>query len=261
LSKQTVGAPEDAFARVPDDWYVGFHTGLAASFWRAVGATTADRDAQLVRELLGPEVRTVLDVPCGDGRLTIRLAAAGLTATGVDIASAEVEHARRAAERESAQTRFLVGDLRALPDVGPVDAVVSWGNSFGYLTPAETARSLGEMHRVLRPGGRLVLESMSVAESMLVGDLSATAEYEFGGIRMTMANRYRPAESRMESDLVFEDSDGHVERGRVAHHVHTTGEVVRLLEAAGFREVVLLDGDGTSPYELGSSKLIVVAER
>jgi hypothetical protein len=48
--------------------------------------------------------------------------------------------------------------------VGRVDAVVSWGNSFGYLVPAETARSLAQMHAALRPGGRLVLESVTVAE-------------------------------------------------------------------------------------------------
>jgi SAM-dependent methyltransferase len=258
LNSQNTGVPEEALPRVPDEWYVGFHDGLAARFWRAVGATMADRDAELVLELLGPEVRSVLDVPCGDGRLTIRLAAAGLAMTGVDIAAGEVEYARSAVAGAGVEARFLVGDLRALPDVGPVDALISWGNSFGYLSPGETAGSLSEMHRLLRPGGRLVMESLTVAESMLAGGVRPTAEYEFSGIRMRTINHYRVAESRLESDLVFEDSEGHVERRRSAHHVHTSGEIVRFLEGAGFRDVTLLDGDG-SPYELGSSKLIVVA--
>ena len=34
---------------------------------------------------------------------------------------------------------------------------------------------------------------------------------------------------------------------RAAHHVHTTGEVVRLLRGAGFRDVALLGADGTAP--------------
>ena len=254
------GARRDPLPRVPDDWFEGFHEGLVARFWRAAGATMADDDDRLVRSLLDlPPGASVLDVPCGDGRLTIRLAAAGYAATGVDIAAAEVERAGRAAAEAGVPARFAVGDLRALPDVGPVDAVLSWGNSFGYLTPAHTARSLAGMHAVLRPAGRLLLESHTVAESLLARGFERRAVYEFGGVRMTSEARYRPAESRLESEYTLEDADGHVQRARAAHHVHTTGEVVRLLRAAGFRDVTLLSGDGTTPYELGSARLIVVA--
>ena len=85
--------------RVPDEWYVGFHRGLAARFWRAAAATMAEDDARVVLGVLDlPPGAAVLDVPCGDGRLTRRLAAAAT---------------------------FLAGDLRALPDVGPQDAIVS----------------------------------------------------------------------------------------------------------------------------------------
>jgi SAM-dependent methyltransferase len=253
------GAPTDLPARVPDDWYVGFHRGLAARFWRAAGATMADDDGRLVRRLLDAPGGAVLDVPCGDGRVALRLAAAGYSVIGVDIAAGELEHARRAAAQAGVEARFVPGDLRALPDVGPVDAIVSWGNSFGYLTPADTARSLAGMRSALRPGGRLILESLTIAESLLVRGIEPRAEWEFGGVRMTAVNRYRAEESRLESDYLFEDVDGHVERARAAHHVHTAGELVRLLRAAGFREVSLLGGDGACPYELGTPRLIATA--
>jgi hypothetical protein len=41
--------------------------------------------------------------------------------------------------------------------------------------------------------------------------------------------------------------------------VHTAGELVRLLQDAGFGAVELLGADGASPYRLGSSRLIAVA--
>ena len=78
-------------------------------------------------------------------------------------------------------------------------------------------------------------------------------------MRMTAHNVYRAEESRLESDYVFEDGSGAVETARAAHHVHTSGELVRMLRAAGFAEVELRGADGTTPYELGAAKLIVVA--
>ena len=98
----------------------------------------------------------------------------------------------------------------------PVDAVVSWGNAFGYLVPEDTARSLTGMRRRLRPGGRLLLESLTVAESLLAHGVGERDEHTFGGIRMTSVSRYRVAESRLESDLEFEDADGRVEHARSA---------------------------------------------
>ena len=198
----------------------------------------------------------MLDVPCGDGRLTRPLAQAGYEATGIDLSEPEIEHAR---ELAGGLVRFEVGDLRALPDVGRFDAVVSWGNSFGYLTPAETPASLAGFRRALKPGGRLILESLTVAESFLVGGISAQTEYTFGGVTMKGTNSYRAAESRYESEYEFEDEHGHVERSSGAHHVHTTGEVVRLLHAAGFAEVELRGPDGQGAYEFGDRRMIAVA--
>ena len=212
--------------RVPDEWFVGFHQGLAARFWRAAAAAMAEDDTQVVRRLLPDPPATVLDVPCGDGRLTTRLAAAGYAVTGVDLIASEVEHAR---------------------------------NAFGYLVPAETAGSLAGMRAALRPGGRLVLESMTVAESFLVAGFKPSTEWEYGGIRLSATNHYRVSESRLESDFTFEDAEGHVEHTRAAHHVHTSGEVVRMLQQAGFGEIELLGSDGVEPYALGSPRLIAVA--
>lgn len=243
--------------RVPDDWYVGFHAGLAARFWRAAGAAMIDADEQVLRRVLGESPATLLDVPCGDGRVALALARRGWRVTGIDLAVGEVELARARAGAEALDARFLVGDLRSLPPVGRFDVVLSWGNSFGYLTPPETASSLRGLRAALRHGGVLVLETLTTAESLLVRGVQPTAVHEFDGIRMEVANRYRADESRLESDLRFE-ADGVVEHARAAHRVHTTGELVRLLHGAGFADVELRGPDGVAPFELGDPRLVVV---
>ncbi|WP_170179348.1 class I SAM-dependent methyltransferase [Solirubrobacter pauli] len=227
---------------------MGFHEGLAARFWQAAGEAMLDADFAVVAALLPPS-GSVLDVPCGDGRLSRRLAEAGYDVTGIDIAPGALALAPPG-------LRLQQGDLRALPDIGPVDAALSWGNSFGYLAPKDTARSLAGLRRVVKPGGTLILESGAVAESMLARGVSGRSEHGFGGITMRSARTYRPQESRLEVESEFE-ADGVVEHGRAAYYVHTTGEVVRMLHAAGFADVELRGDDG--PYEVGAPRMIAVA--
>jgi SAM-dependent methyltransferase len=227
--------------RVPDDWFVGFHHGLAARFWHAAAATMATDDGRLVRARLPRG--SVLDVPCGDGRIARELLAAGYDVTGIDISPDALAAAHG--------FPVLLGDLRALPEIGPFDGAVSWGNSFGYLTPEDTARSLAGLRRVIRPGGTLVIESRVIAETLFPVREGVT-EHTFGGIKMTTTHRYVVAESRLENEYVFE-ADGVVERGRSAYFVHTAGELVRMLHAAGFDDVSLGD------YTVGSPRLIAVA--
>jgi SAM-dependent methyltransferase len=229
-----------------DEWYVGFHTGLAARFWRAAGATMVQADLEVIMRLLPAPPARVLDVPCGDGRIADPLEAAGYDVTGVDIVQQD--------------PRFVQGDLRALPDgLGTFDAVISWGNSFGYTTPAETERSLRQFKARLEPGGTLILESLTIAEGFLTSAFSPTASYTFGGITMAATNTYNPRRSRLESDWVFTDEHGHEERASGAHHVHTTGEVVRMLQAAGFEQIALKGPDGIAEYALGDRRMIAVA--
>jgi SAM-dependent methyltransferase len=57
-------------------------------------------------------------------------------------------------------TRFVVADLRAVPLTGPFDGAVIWFNSFGYLHDDGNRAVLAELHRVLRPGGALVVDTI-----------------------------------------------------------------------------------------------------
>src|SRR5690349_29119 len=127
--------------RVPDDWFVGFHEGLAARFWQAAGEAMLERDFAVIDALIPRG--SVLDVPCGDGRISRKLAESGREVTGIDIAPGALALAPPG-------LRLLQGDLRELPDIGPFDAALSWGNSFGYLTPEDTVRSLRGLRRVAK---------------------------------------------------------------------------------------------------------------
>jgi SAM-dependent methyltransferase len=244
---------------IADDWFVGFQTELKARFWHAATEPFADAEAKAIAGLLDlPAGARVLDAPCGGGRIAVRLAERGLDVSGIDISEVEVLEARGLAAERRVGAHFERGDIRALPERA-FDAVVHWGNSFGYLPHDGTIEHLASTRGALRTGGRLVLESMTVAESLLPG-LRSELEYRAGGVTMRARHRYDPRHSRLLGDFEFWDDEGEFERAPVIHHVYSVGEVVRLLEAAGFGVHELL-GDPVegAPYMLGSPRLVVLA--
>ncbi|MFH8802590.1 class I SAM-dependent methyltransferase [Streptomyces sp. NPDC017936] len=131
---------------VADDYAEHFRDPLAAlPLDRAVLTAYA--------ELVG-EGGKVADLGCGPGRVTGYLAARGLSVYGLDLSESMLAIARR----ENPAIRFEQGsmlDLDGHAD-GSLDGVVSYYSSIH--TPVEELPALfAEFHRVLTPGGHLLL--------------------------------------------------------------------------------------------------------
>jgi ubiquinone/menaquinone biosynthesis C-methylase UbiE len=96
--------------------------------------------------------QSILDVGCGTGLMSVKLAASGRRVCGVDISSEMVKRARR---RGDSAIKFIQGDAENLPpEIGVFDAVVNLISFHHYPNPS---RAVAEFRRVLRPGGRLIL--------------------------------------------------------------------------------------------------------
>jgi demethylmenaquinone methyltransferase/2-methoxy-6-polyprenyl-1,4-benzoquinol methylase len=106
------------------------------------------RAAELAR--VGPG-STALDVATGTGDLAIELARRGAEVTGSDFAPGMLEIARQKAPG----LRFEEGD--ALKLAYPDDSFDAVTVGFGARNFADLDRGLGEMARVTRPGGRVVV--------------------------------------------------------------------------------------------------------
>lgn len=135
------------------------------------GEPRAAAAAQAVLALLPDATRSLLDVACGTGIVTRRLAAArdGLRVTGADLAPAM---ARRAAARLPGAV--VLADGRRLPfRDGRFDAV----SSVWLLHLAQTAEDVrtvvGECARVLRPGGVYVTTVDKAAAHNVGSDIDA----------------------------------------------------------------------------------------
>jgi SAM-dependent methyltransferase len=113
----------------------------------------------LDRELLGRfalEVRgrgEVYDLGCGPGHTTAFLHSHGVAVRGLDLSEGLLREARQ----RHPGIPFELGDMLALPlgDASLAGVVAFY--AIVHLSPQEVRRALAEMHRVLRPGGQLLL--------------------------------------------------------------------------------------------------------
>jgi len=108
----------------------------------------------------------ILDLACGYGRVSIPLAAAGHSVTGIDLSPVLIKEARQSVRKKKLKINFDIGDMRQLPYKNEsFDAVLCLWNSLNHiLAPKDQLRVLNEIHRVLRPGGKAFL-SVSNGES------------------------------------------------------------------------------------------------
>ncbi len=123
-----------------------------------------------VVELAGSSAgERVLDVGCGPGSLTVALkASVGPSGSvhGVDASPEMIEVARRNASKAGAEVNFQVGLGEALPfPDGTFDLVVSQ-LAIHHLPDDLKPSAFGEMHRVLKPGGRCLIVDFEPPKSI-----------------------------------------------------------------------------------------------
>jgi ubiquinone/menaquinone biosynthesis methyltransferase len=105
----------------------------------------------MARAAIRPGER-VLDLATGTGDLALAAAGDGALVAGLDLAPRMIQLAR--AKKGAAAVRFLVGDMTSLPlPPASVDVVTT---GYGLRNVPDLDRAIGEIARVLRPGGRFL---------------------------------------------------------------------------------------------------------
>jgi SAM-dependent methyltransferase len=98
-----------------------------------------------------------LDLGCGGGQASLKLAARGYRVVGIDFAPTAIELARRNAPA----LQFMVGDCLALELPSAAFDLAVDNHVLHCIIGPDRERFLREVARVLRPGGLLFSETMS----------------------------------------------------------------------------------------------------
>jgi ubiquinone/menaquinone biosynthesis C-methylase UbiE len=127
-----------------------------------------EEDVETIVELLDLEAGAeILDCPCGHGRIANALAERGFRVTGIDASEFFLERARADAAERGVEVEYVRGDMRDLPWRDRFNALVNWFTSFGYFSDEQNKAVLREFRDVLKPGGKLLLETQNITRILL----------------------------------------------------------------------------------------------
>lgn len=131
--------------------------------------TEADAWKAVLVRLLPPPASKILEVGAGTGVMSLLLAELGHRVTATDISRGMLDEARRKANERRLTIAFEIVDAESLP-FGEKSFDVVFGRHILWTLP-HPDRALEEWHRVLRPGGRLLLVDSLAAPPTLIGGI------------------------------------------------------------------------------------------
>lgn len=178
--------------------------GYSEEHRRFLALRSAERDADFLLPHLQPGMR-VLDCGCGQGAITIGLAAAVAPGevTGIDRELSQIEAARElASERHVTNVRFEVGNIYSLPFP---DA--SFEAAFAHTVLEhlrDPLRALQEMRRVLKPGGVIGIKDPDYATLLHESSSPLTDEAIALYRRVSVQNGASPYYARHQRRLLRE---------------------------------------------------------
>jgi 2-polyprenyl-3-methyl-5-hydroxy-6-metoxy-1,4-benzoquinol methylase len=105
----------------------------------------------------------IADFGCGPGLYATRLAKRGANVTGIDFSKRSIEYAKAVAAREQLNITYVEQDYLDFETQDRFDLVLMIMCDFCALSPTQKKEILSTFHRILRPGGSVLLDVYSLA--------------------------------------------------------------------------------------------------
>ena len=122
---------------------------------------TIERLVGWMKQEIGPDRRTILDLGCGPGLYAERLARAGYDVTGVDFSVNSIAYAQERAKKLGLNIDYSCLNYLDMDYREQFDAVLMIYCDFGVLTADERAGLINKIYAALKPGGVFVFDALN----------------------------------------------------------------------------------------------------
>ncbi len=193
--------------------------------------------------------RTILDIACGTGSLTIELRKRGYRTGGADGCAPMLERAKEKAVEAGYDIPFWNQAFLDLEGFKPYDTAVCLYDSMNYLMSLDDfAVALDRIHETIYPGGLFIFDLCTEANS--VRYFSDLRERERGdGFSYTRHSYFREGIQFNDFEITFKKPK-RVVNERHRQRIYPLSEIEPVIEASPFRLEEAYDGFGfRSPTE------------
>lgn len=207
---------------------------------------TIDRHVDWIHQyVLGGQAASVLDLGCGPGLYTSRLAGRGHTCTGIDFSPASINYARKIAMAENLNCTYHLMDLRQAPFGTGFDLVMFIYGEMNVFRPAEAQDILKKAYDCLSPDGILLLEPHTYAAVYGDGAYRSTwwssAEGLFSATpHIVLYERWwdGSAETALDRYFILPADRGPITSYATSTQAYTEEGLQSILRAVGFTDIV-----------------------
>jgi SAM-dependent methyltransferase len=208
----------------------------------------------------------LLDLGCGPGLYASRFARRGLRVIGVDYSRRSIEYASRYAEENNLEIGYRYENYLELDDENRYKAALLIYGDFCPLSPQERSTLLRNVHRALKPNGRLGLDVSTRQHRSKHGIKKTWYALESGfwkpGPHLVLEEGFDYAEQSIWLDqYTIVEADGKVSVYRNWFQDYTPESLAAELSQGGF-SIEHLWGDLTgTPYAADSEWIGVIARK
>lgn len=219
----------------------------------------SDRQADAIWKLLClVQGSPVLELGCGYGRITNRMAEKGARVTGLDTSPILLKKAKSDAAESGMDVEYVLGDMRSLPWRDRFDAAFLWHSTFGYFSDADNERVLRESASSLRKGGRLLIDHVNIFAVPSHGAPTCYVAQRNDDLRIDMMSTEVLTGRRHCDRLIVRN--GCVRRTHLYFRLYGFAECARMLRSAGFESVDAYGEEGAA-FTSDGPRLVIVARK
>jgi SAM-dependent methyltransferase len=199
--------------------------------------------------LLKLQPAEILDLACGPGLYSERLARLGHTCLGIDYSPASIAYAASLSEREHLACSYVLGDIRQAEYPRGMDLVMLIYGEFNVFRPSDARLILTKAWHALEPGGWLLLEPHPYDVIHTLGQKPSSWYASRAGLfsdqpHIVLRENFWDARLNVATlrYYIIDAISGGVARYAQSLQAYRDDEYCELLSAQGFEQVGILPG-------------------